>query len=184
MPGPLILPWKGVMPRIAADAFIAPNATIIGDVEIGSQASVWFNCVLRADVSFIRIGARTNIQDGTIIHEAHKSDGVHDNSPAIIGNDVIVGHNVVLHACKIGDGAFIGMSSTILDRAVIESQAMIAAGALVSVGKTVPSGELWAGMPAKFMRKLRDQDFAEFKRNSASYVEAGAAYLKELGGKA
>jgi carbonic anhydrase/acetyltransferase-like protein (isoleucine patch superfamily) len=183
MSGPLILPWKGVMPRIAADAFIAPNATIIGDVEIGPQASVWFNVVIRADVTFVRIGARTNIQDGTIVHEAHRSDGVHEHSPTIIGDDVIVGHNVVLHACKIGDGAFIGMSSTILDRAVVEPNAMIAAGALVGIGKTVPSGELWGGMPAKFMRKLTEQEFAEFKRNREAYVETAAEYLAMRGCK-
>lgn len=182
MSSPLILPWKGVIPRIAPDAFVAPNATVIGDVEIGAQASIWFNVVLRGDVSFIRIGARTNIQDGTVVHESSRDDGIHGSTPTIIGEEVTVGHLAILHACTIGDGAFIGMAATVMDAAVVEPRAMVAAGALIGPGKRVPSGELWAGAPAKFMRKLTDKDFAEFERNNSSYVETAAQYRQILSG--
>ena len=175
MSGPLILPWKGVLPRIAADAFIAPNAVLIGDIEIGSQASVWFNCTIRADVHFVRIGARSNIQDGTIIHESSKP------LPTLIGDGVLVGHAVILHGCTLESGSFVGMRATVMDGAVVESGAMVAAGALVAPGKRIPAGQLWGGSPARFMRKLTDAEIADLPHGAAGYVELAAAYKKDLG---
>ena len=173
---PLILPHRGVMPKIAPDAFIAPNATIIGDIEIGPQSSVWFSCVLRADDSYIRIGARSNIQDGSIVHESSAP------LPTLIGDDVLIGHMVVLHACTLESGAFIGMRSVILDGAVVEGGAMLAAGALLGPGKRVPKGELWGGTPARFMRKLNEREMEELSNGAAHYVEHAAEYKKMLGG--
>ena len=172
---PLILPFRGVMPKIAPDAFIAPNATIIGNVEIGAQSSIWFSCVLRADDSYIRIGARSNIQDGSIVHESSAP------LPTIIGDDVLVGHMVVLHACTLESGAFIGMRSVILDGAVVEGGAMLAAGALLGPGKRVPKGELWGGTPARFMRKLNEREMEELNNGAAHYVEHATEYRKMLG---
>jgi carbonic anhydrase/acetyltransferase-like protein (isoleucine patch superfamily) len=180
MQSALIIPWKGIMPRIAADAFIAPNATIIGDVEIGAQSSIWFNVVVRGDVSHIRIGARTNLQDHTVVHVSSKSSGGEDSVPTIIGNDVLVGHRAIIHACTIEDGSFIGMGSTILDGAVVEAKAMVAAGAVVGPGKRVPSGELWAGTPARFMRKLSEAEMARFKKSTDGYAEIGDIYRVQL----
>ncbi len=141
----LILPFAGRIPVIAPDAFIAPNATIIGDVEVGAEASVWFGCVLRGDEEPIRIGAGTNIQDLTLIHT---SGGV---APTTIGANVTVGHSAIIHGCTIEDGALIGMGAIVLDEAVIERDAIVAAGAVVSPGKRVRAGELWAGVPAKLI---------------------------------
>jgi len=178
MTTPLILPWKGIMPRIAADAFIAPNATVIGDVEIGSLSSIWFGVVIRGDVSRIRIGARTNIQDLAVVHVS--SQGGEGGTPAIIGDDALVGHSAIVHGCTVEDGAFIGMASTVLDGAVVEREAMVAAGALVGPRKRIPSRELWAGAPARFMRKLTDADIAGFRENCAQYAENGAIYRRQL----
>jgi len=174
MPG-LILPYQGKLPTIADDCFIAPNATIIGDVVIGKDSNVWFNVVIRGDVHEIRIGERTNIQDGTIIHATAGKSGTY------IGNDITIGHNAVLHACTLEDGCFVGMSSTILDGAVVESGAMVAAGAVVTPGKRVKSGELWAGNPAKIMRELRPEDIAFFPRSAENYVKLAAQYRTEIG---
>ena len=181
MSAPLILPWQGIMPRIAADAFIAPNATIIGDVEIGSQSSIWFGVVIRGDVSRIRIGKRTNLQDGTIVHVS-SGGGSRPDIPTIVGDDVLVGHRAILHACTVGDGAFVGMASTVLDGAIVETGAMVAAGAVVGPGKRVPSGELWAGTPARLMRKLTEAERAGFKHATDRYAELGDIYRAQLSG--
>ncbi|HCE24239.1 MAG TPA: gamma carbonic anhydrase family protein, partial [Hyphomonas sp.] len=134
-----IISIKGKTPVIAMDAFIAPSADVIGDVVIGEKSSVWFNCVVRGDVYSIRIGKRSNIQDGTIIHV---SGGTH---PTTIGDDVLVGHNCIIHGCTLEDASFVGMGTTILDGVVVESGGMVAAGALVTPNKRIPSGELWGG---------------------------------------
>ncbi|MDX2225403.1 MAG: gamma carbonic anhydrase family protein [Rhodospirillaceae bacterium] len=169
--GPTILPWKGVWPTIAADAFVAPNATIIGDVQIGAQASIWFNCVLRGDVNYIRVGARTNIQDGTIVHVA-TNDG-----PTLIGADVLIGHGAIIHGCTLHDGCFVGMAATVMDDAVVETGGMVAAGALVGPGKRVPAGQLWAGTPARFMRNLTPDEVAQMKVQTDRYVDVAQGYL-------
>jgi len=167
---PTILPFKGVWPTIAADAFIAPNATIIGDVVIGARSSIWFNCVLRGDVNYIRVGERTNIQDGTIVHVA-TSDG-----PTIIGDDVLIGHAAIIHGCHLNDACFVGMASTVMDDAVVETGAMVAAGALISPNKRVPSGQLWAGAPARFLRDLKPEEIARMKVQTARYADLAAEY--------
>src|SRR5882724_8253677 len=116
MSGPLIMPWKGIMPKIAEDAFIAPTAVIIGDVVIGSKSSIWFNCVLRGDVNFIRVGARTNIQDGTIVH-VESAKGGEQGRGTTIGDDVLIGHMAMVHACTLEDKSFVGMSAVLLNGA-------------------------------------------------------------------
>ncbi len=174
MSGPLILPWKGIRPTIAPDAFIAPNATIIGDVHIGSKASIWFNVVLRADVNHIRVGDRTNIQDGTIVHVATRE------GPTIIGNDVLIGHKAIIHGCTLEDGCFVGMGSTVMDHAVIETEGMLAAGALLAPNKRVLKGQLWGGSPARFMRTLREEELAYMKTGTAGYAVLGEAYAEMI----
>lgn len=167
----LILPYRGVMPTIDPSAFIADNAVIIGDVHIGAESNVWFNCVLRGDVHEIRIGRRTNIQDGTIIHTTRNVAGTY------VGDEVTVGHKALLHACTVETNAFVGMGAIILDEAVIEGGAMVAAGALVSPKKRVPTGQLWAGQPAKFMRDLTQADLDFFPVSADNYVKLSREYL-------
>ena len=171
----VILPYKGVRPTIAPDAFIAPTAVVIGDVVIGAGTSVWFNCVVRGDVHEIRIGERTNIQDGTIVHVTGGKFGTY------IGSDVTIGHGAVLHACTLEDCCFIGMGATILDGAVVESGAMVAAGAVVTPGKRVKKGELWAGNPAKLLRELSAADVAFFPKSAENYVNLATQYRGEIG---
>ena len=144
----MVLPFGSIVPKIDADAWIAPGVPIVGDVEIGAGSSVWYGCVVRGDIEPIRIGRNTNIQDGTVVHV--NSGGF----ATTIGSEVTVGHMCLIHGCTLEDGAFIGMKSTVMDGAVVESGAMVAAGSLVSPGKRVLKGEIWAGSPAKLWRKV------------------------------
>ncbi|MCW2246470.1 carbonic anhydrase/acetyltransferase-like protein (isoleucine patch superfamily) [Azospirillum fermentarium] len=166
----LILPHKGVVPTIAPTTFIAQTATVIGDVHIGADTGIWYGCVVRGDVNEIRIGARTNIQDGTIIHVAAKGQGTY------IGDGITVGHMALLHACTLEDNCFIGMKACVMDGAYVESGAMVAAGALVTPGKRVKSGQLWAGSPARPIRELTEQDLAYFPVSAAQYADLAAEY--------
>ncbi len=168
---PLILPYKNIIPNIDKTAFIAGNTSLIGDVKIGRESSIWFGCTLRGDVYNIEIGERTNIQDGTVIHTTSGLQGTY------IGNDITVGHMCLLHACTIESGGFVGMGSVVLDQAVVEGGAMLAAGSLLTPGKRVPKGELWAGRPAKFMRKLTDEDVEHMRWNAAHYVSLSREYM-------
>lgn len=161
-------------PSIAADAFIAPGAQIIGDVTIGAGSSIWFNCVLRGDAPGIRIGARTNIQDGTIIHITTP------NSGTTIGDDVLVGHQAIIHACTLEDNAFVGMGAIVLDDAVIEGDAMLGAGSLLGPGKRIPRGQLWLGRPAKYVRDLTEQDIAYNRLGVQHYTHLAQYYRQEL----
>lgn len=170
MSAPLILPWKGVWPTIAASAWVAPTAVITGDVEIGEQTGIWFGVIIRGDVHQIRIGARSNIQDGTIIHATK------DRAGTYIGDAVTVGHAAILHACVLGDRCFIGMGAIVLDEAVVEDEAMLAAGAVLTPGKRLPSGELWAGNPARKMRDLKPEERAGFLASADRYVEYANGY--------
>jgi carbonic anhydrase/acetyltransferase-like protein (isoleucine patch superfamily) len=178
MTKPLILPYKGeyaplgVSPTIAKDAFVAPGAAVIGDVHIGSDTGVWFGCVIRGDVNIIRIGNRTNIQDGTVIHVTRKT------GPTIIGNNITIGHSVLLHACTLEDDCFIGMHSTIMDGAVVESGAWVAAGAIVTPGKRIPKGQIWAGNPAKYFRDIKPEEAAFIPVSAQNYVEHAREYLR------
>jgi len=185
---PLILSYNGITPKIHPTAYIAPGAVIIGDVDIGAESSVWFGCVIRGDVNIIRIGARTNIQDGTVIHVASgkqparmgdKGSKIPEAGyPTIIGDDVTVGHMALLHACRVDNNGFVGMKSAVMDGAHIESFGMLAAGALLTPGKVVKRGQLWAGSPAKFWRDLVPEDFAQFDLRAQQYVELGQEYLR------
>ncbi|MCF3628971.1 gamma carbonic anhydrase family protein [Thalassospiraceae bacterium LMO-SO8] len=151
-PGGVILPFKDKHPQIDETAFIAENAVIIGDVTIGTKSSIWYSCVLRGDMNFIRIGNDTNIQDGTVVHVDSKG------YPTILGDRVTVGHMALLHACTLEDDAMIGMQACVMDGAVVGKGSLIAAGALVTPGKQIGPGEVWAGRPAKFLRKVGPND--------------------------
>ena len=170
-----LIPFGGVMPKIAPDAFIADNAVIIGNVEIGAGASIWFGVVLRGDLNKLIIGPRTNIQDGCIIHVAGK------RYPTIIGADVLIGHAVGGEGCVIGDGAFIGMKSTILEGTTIEGGAMLAAGSLLTPRKHMKTGELWGGSPAKLMRALSAEDSAHMAATVDGYAKHAQVYRRERG---
>mmetsp|Transcript_57664 Transcript_57664/g.91669 ORF Transcript_57664/g.91669 Transcript_57664/m.91669 type:complete len:231 (+) Transcript_57664:804-1496(+) len=173
-----ILPYKGVAPVISPHAFIASTSSIIGDVRIEEDASIWFNCVLRGDVASIRVGKRSNVQDGTVIHvNSAKPDLNIPQLHTLIGEDVTVGHGCILHACQLHDRSFIGMQACIMDGAIIESDAMVAAGALVTMGKVVKSGELWAGRPAKLLKKLEPSDLDEILASAQRYVAWSKDYL-------
>ena len=171
--GPLYA-LDGVAPRIAADAFIAPTAAVIGDVEIGAQSGVWFQCVIRGDTNLIRIGARTNVQDGTIIH-VNPGD-----ERTVIGDDVTIGHAAIIHACTLHDRAFVGMGATVLDGAVIESGGVLGAGGLLSPGKVIGRNELWVGAPARLKRVLTDAERAGFDLNARAYVHNAARFRAGL----
>jgi gamma-carbonic anhydrase len=170
MSGPIILPWRGVSPTIAGDAFIAPGAVVIGDVVIGSGVTVWFNCVLRGDVNYIRVGARTNIQDGTVVHVSYRTH------PTIIGEDVLIGHQAMIHGCTLDSKAFVGMRATVMDGAVVEGEGMVAAGALVAPNKRVGRRQMWAGAPARFVRDVKDEELKAFSEAVERYVGLGAEY--------
>lgn len=170
----LILPYKESRPQLGQNVFLAPTAAVVGDVGIGDDSSVWFHCVLRGDVNDIRIGARTNIQDGTVIHVSSTLQGTY------IGNDVTVGHMALLHACTIEDAAFIGMQACVMDGAYVETGAMVAAGALVTPGKRVLSGQLWGGAPARFMRELTAEEKAYIPYSAGHYARLARDYIGKV----
>lgn len=169
-----ILPYRGVWPRLAPDAFAAPGATLIGDVEVGAQASVWFGCVVRGDVQRVRIGARSNFQDGSIIHVSRAG------LATLIGVEVTIGHGSIVHACTIEDRAFVGMGSVILDGAFVSSEGMLGAGSLLAPGKRVGPRELWLGRPARLVRRVSDEERAELAEQNQHYVELAAEYRAAL----
>ena len=175
-PGVTIVPIHGKVPQIHDSAFIAPGCTIIGDVTIGADSSVWYNCVLRADVSRIVIGERTNIQDGSVLHCDPERPGDPEGSPLIIGDDVLVGHMVMLHGCRIADRGFVGLGAIAMNKAVIGSDAMLAAGAMLTEGKVMEARELWGGRPARKMRDLDDMAVAGMRMGVAHYVENAKAH--------
>lgn len=166
-----ILTIDGKSPQIDPSAFIAPGCRIIGDVTIGPEASIWYNCVIRAEVNRIMIGARSNIQDGSVIHCDGPMPGVPDGYPTLIGEDVLIGHNCMIHGCVLEDRAFVGLSATVMNGAVIEGDAMLAAGAMLTQNKRVPARQLWAGSPARFVRELDDAAIMGMKIGVAHYVQ-------------
>lgn len=176
MMDPVILPFGGKTPKIHPSAFIAPGCSIIGDVEIGPDASIWYNCVIRADCNYIRIGARTNIQDGTVVHCDGDRDGT-GGFPTIIGDDVLIGHMVMLHGCILKDRAFVGLGSIVMDGCVIEGDAMLAAGAMLTPGKIIPHRQLWSGRPAKYMRDLDDNAVTGMRQGVDYYVHNAKAHM-------
>ncbi len=166
-----ILPYKNINPKISDSVFVAPNAAVIGDVEIGADSSIWFSVTLRGDVNDIKIGARTNIQDGSVVHTTYQVQGTY------IGDDVTIGHSAVLHACTIEDMGFVGMQACVMDGAVVESRGMLAAGSLLTPGKIVPSGQLWSGRPAKFMRDMTREELDYLPWSAKHYVNISRDYL-------
>ncbi len=169
-----LYPFEGRLPVVDATAWVAPTAAVIGDVTIGPGANIWYHCVLRGDTNRIVIGARTNIQDGTIIHVASA------RFPTLIGDDVTVGHAAIIHACTLEDGAFIGMGATVLDGAVVEAGGVLAAGSVLPPGKRVGRLELWMGNPAKFVRTLDAEARAQFDRTATHYVELAGRHRNSL----
>ena len=163
----------GHQPHIAPDAWVAPSADLIGEVHLAEQASIWFGAVIRADNTPIHVGARTNVQDGAMLH----SD---PGAPCTLGDDVTVGHHAILHGCTIGDRTLIGMGATILNRAVIGEDCLVGAGALVTEGKTFPSGHLIVGSPARAIRPLDDAQKAMLKASAALYAAKQRDYAQNL----
>ncbi len=145
---PVILPVKGVTPEIPEDCFVAPNATIVGDVVMGKECSVWFNAVIRGDVNKIRMGDKVNVQDGACIHCTY------EKTQAIIGNNVSIGHNAIVHGCKVEDNVLIGMGAIVMDNVTVGSNSIIAAGAVVLEGTQIESGSIYAGVPAKKVKDI------------------------------
>jgi carbonic anhydrase/acetyltransferase-like protein (isoleucine patch superfamily) len=167
----MIYPYKSWSPVLGDRTWVAPSADVIGDTQMGKDVSIWFGCVVRGDVHSIRIGDRTNIQDLSMVHVTHyKNEDRSDGHPTIIGNDVTVGHRVMLHGCTIEDACLIGMSATILDGAVIGKESIVGAGALVTKNKVFPPRSLIMGSPAKLVRSLSDEEVAELYASAARYV--------------
>ncbi len=171
-----IRPFETHVPRIEDDAWVDQTAVVIGDVHIASQASIWPMCVIRGDVHRIRIGARTNIQDGSVLHVSHDSYYLPGGRPLIIGEGVTVGHRVMLHGCEIADGCFIGMDSTILDGALLEPGTMLGAGSLVPQGRRLEGGYLWLGRPARRVRALSEQEKEIISYTAGHYVRLAHRY--------
>ncbi len=162
-------------PVLHPTVWVAPGAAVIGDVSIGADSGVWFGCVLRGDTNFIRVGARTNIQDGSILHVARET------LACIVGDDVTIGHGAIVHACTIENGGFVGMGAVVMDGAVIEAGGMLAGGSVLPPGKRIGRRELWKGNPAKFARLLSDEDVAYNDAGTAHYVELAARYRADFG---
>ncbi len=163
---PVILPVNGISPQMGNDCFIAPNATIVGDVVMGDQCSVWFNAVIRGDVNSIRLGNKVNVQDGAVIHCTY------ERSKTIIGNNVSIGHNAIVHGCVIDDNVLIGMGSIIMDNARIGSNSIIAAGAVVLENTVVEAGTIYAGIPAKKVKDISQELISgEINRIAENYLK-------------
>ncbi|ABC64724.1 gamma carbonic anhydrase family protein [Erythrobacter litoralis] len=175
-PGVRIIPIHGNTPQIHDSAFVAPGCVLVGDVTIGADSSIWYNCVLRADVSRIVIGERSNVQDGSVLHCDPERPGDPDGSPLLIGDDVLIGHMAMVHGCVIEDRGFVGLGAIAMNKAVIGSDAMLAAGAMLTEGKTMAPGSLWAGRPAKPLKDLSDAAIAGMRMGVAHYVENGRAH--------
>ncbi len=169
----MIKPYRGVTPTIATDAFIEDTAVIVGDVVIESESSVWFHSVVRGDVNYIRIGRRTNIQDLSLLHVTH------DTYPLIVGDDVTVGHHVVLHGCTIHNRVLIGMGAVLMDGVVVGDDCIIGAGALVTEHTKIPPGSLVIGAPARVKRPLRDTEVTWLKESAQNYVRYALSYMTE-----
>jgi carbonic anhydrase/acetyltransferase-like protein (isoleucine patch superfamily) len=160
----------GVVPKVHPTSFVAEGAWIIGDVEVGEQGSIWFNAVLRGDINHIRVGARSNVQDGCVVH-------VTQQLPALIGDDVTVGHMAMLHGCHVGDACLIGMNAVILDNARVGPRAIVAAGSVVKENFVVPEGTLVAGVPARVVRDLTEEERSFLFRSALNYVEYARSFM-------
>ncbi|MCP1676850.1 carbonic anhydrase/acetyltransferase-like protein (isoleucine patch superfamily) [Natronocella acetinitrilica] len=163
--------FESCRPVLASSAWVDATALVVGDVELAADVSVWPMTVVRGDVNHVRIGARTNIQDGTIIHVAHDREGVQKGFPTLIGEDCTIGHRAIVHACTVGDACLIGMAATVMDGAVLEDEVILAAGALVPPGKRLESGHLYVGSPARMQRCLSDKEREFLRYSAAHYVK-------------
>ncbi|XP_031500836.1 gamma carbonic anhydrase 1, mitochondrial-like [Nymphaea colorata] len=166
------------VPSVDKEAFVAPSASLTGDVNVGPASSIWYGCVIRGDVNSVSIGSRTNIQDNSLVHVA-KSNLSGKVLPTIIGDNVTVGHSAVLHGCTVEDEAFVGTGATLLDGVVVEKHGMVAAGALLRQNTRVPSGEVWGGNPAKFLRKVTDVEIAFISQSATNYCSLARAHADE-----
>lgn len=172
--------YKGICPDIAHNVYIHESAVLVGDIKIGPNSSVWPFVAARGDVNHIRIGQRTNIQDGSVLHVTHKNSDNPDGYPLLIGDDVTIGHKVMLHGCTIKDRVLVGMGAIVLDGVTIEEEVMIGAGSLVPPGKTLISGYLYVGSPVKQARLLTDEERAFLKKSADNYVQNKNDYLNEV----
>ena len=173
-----IRPYKGILPTLGARSYVDPAATVIGDVVLGDDVSIWPGTIVRGDVNFIRVGARTNIQDGTVVHVSH--DGPHaklGGFATVIGEDVTIGHKAIIHACRIEDAVLIGMGAIVLDGPVVKKHGFVGAGELVAPGKVIGEGELWLGNPAKKVRMLSDAEIEALYYSAGHYVRLKDEYL-------
>jgi carbonic anhydrase/acetyltransferase-like protein (isoleucine patch superfamily) len=174
----LILPVEGKQPQFGENTFLAPNATIVGDVQMGKEGSIWFNAVVRGDVNFIRIGDRVNIQDGACIH------GTYEKCGTTIGNSVSIGHNAIVHGCTLHDHVLIGMGAIVMDKAVVQSNTIIAAGAVVLEGTICESGSIYAGVPAKKVKDITPELVrGEIERIANNYIKYAGWFQKETNEK-
>jgi carbonic anhydrase/acetyltransferase-like protein (isoleucine patch superfamily) len=170
--------YRDFMPELGQGVFIHPAATVIGDVTLGDQASVWPNAVIRGDVNRIRIGARSNIQDGSILHVSHRRASDPEGAPLTLGEEVSVGHGVILHGCTIHDQCLVGMGALVMDKAVLEPRVLLGAGSLVPEGRVLKSGWLYLGRPAQALRPLSQEELDYFAYLAAGYVKLAADYLQ------
>lgn len=178
--GMTIRSFQNKTPRLGERVYVDPAAVVIGDVIIGDDSSIWPGTVLRGDVNFIRIGKRTNIQDGSIVHVTHDGPYTRPGGLAtVIGDDVTIGHGAIIHACRIDDACLIGMGATVLDGAQVQTNGFVGAGAVVPPGKVVGSGELWLGNPAKCVRRLDAQEIEQLFYSAHHYVRLKDVYLSE-----
>jgi len=170
-------PYRGRWPQLGAGVYVDPAAVVIGDVVLGADSSVWPCAVIRGDVAAIRIGARTSVQDGVILHVTHDGPLSPGGRGLVIGDDVTIGHSAVLHACTVGSACLIGMNATVLDGVIIEDEVMVAAGALVPPGKRLPTRTLWAGNPARQIRELGAEQVDYLRYSAQNYVSVKDEYL-------
>jgi len=172
-----IQPYLGMLPTIGQDAYIHQSATIIGEVTIGDNSSIWPGTIVRGDVNHIEIGHGTNVQDLSMLHVSHKSSWDPAGAPLIIGNNVTIGHKAVLHGCTIEDECLIGMGAIVMDKTVVQKHVLVAAGSLVPEGKLLESGYLYMGAPAKKVRKLTDKEIENFMYSANHYIKLKNQYL-------
>lgn len=171
--------YKGIAPKLAAGVYIDASSVLVGDIELAADVSIWPLVAARGDVNYIRIGARTNVQDGSVLHLSRPSRGKPDGSPLIIGEDVTVGHKVMLHGCTLGNRILIGMGAIVMDDVIVEDDVIIGAGSLVPPGKRLASGYLYVGSPVKQARALTEAELAFLKESALNYVQLKDEYLAE-----